>query len=142
MDARMIYAGIGTLALIGGLAACGGGGSTPAASQSSTAQGKAWAVADYNSGDIAMVISEQVLVSWVSANDPNAISTQAGAQWALGAEAGYEQTRLIGQTTSDGASVTSANVDPTTFVDNGDGSMSYQGRPDVLGRNHSAIDRD
>jgi alpha-ketoglutarate-dependent taurine dioxygenase len=40
-------------------------------------------------GDIAALISIQALDTWLANGDPYGLSTQAGAQWALGAEVHY-----------------------------------------------------
>jgi hypothetical protein len=117
---KTICAGIGALALIGGLAACGSASSGSASSGSGNspyAQGVAFA----GNGDSASIIGTSVLDTWLTANDPYGMSTQNGEQWALGAEVGYEQHALPGQpTATSGVTIASAVVSPSTLtVNNG-----------------------
>jgi hypothetical protein len=73
-------------------------------------------VAFDNRGDDAAILGVQVLDEWLTSNDPYGMSTQAGTQWALGAEVGYEQHELIGNpsanpATDSGVNSVGANVD-------------------------------
>jgi hypothetical protein len=76
-------------------------------------------------GDISVVLGVQFLHYWIASGDPYGLSTQAGAQWALGLEVHYEQRALVGEASNDGAKVTSVVVDPSTLTVSSAG-LSFQ----------------
>jgi hypothetical protein len=68
-----------------------------------------------NSGGAA-IIGVQVLDNRLAHNDPYALSSQAGSQWALGSQVAYEQNILVGVTATDGTKITEAIADPSTLT--------------------------
>jgi hypothetical protein len=129
MSIKAICAGIGTLALIGGLAACGSAGSSAGSSSGSGASsGRGGGNSPYAQGfayilpgDNAAILGIPVLDDLLS-NAPYELSTQPGEQWALGLEVYYEQHILVGDPTRvSGVTVTSTVVNPSTLTVSGDG---------------------
>jgi cytochrome c551/c552 len=58
-------------------------------SNSPYAQGKNWAVQNYNNGDTANVLSPQILVSFCTEHIPASDTGDAAYHWAAGCIAGY-----------------------------------------------------